>query len=234
MMQKFMAFFMAIATFFSTLFSGFTIIKPKLVAYENLIYGDYQRNVMDMYLPTDYSGELGVVLFIHGGGWVLGDKQAYTDDAQSICKDKNVAAITMNYRFVDENTTADELLDDITAALNKACDVAAQSGITLTNMMTVGFSAGGHLALLYAYSRQSESPVKPVAVADYSGLTDLFDKNLYDPSSENTKDICHTIGMLCGKELTPENISQAESELKYASPIPIGRAFNFPITRRIQ
>ena len=48
-----------------------------------------------------------------------------------------------------------------------------------TKVGIMGFSAGGHLALLFAYKKIDTSPIKPVAAVAYAPPTDLYSSEMY-------------------------------------------------------
>ena len=72
MWEKIIAFFMSIIAFLASLF-GFNT-EAKSYEYRNLSYGSHERQVLDLNIPKENDGEIGLILSIHGGGWVGGDK----------------------------------------------------------------------------------------------------------------------------------------------------------------
>ncbi len=149
-------------------------------AFIDLSYGEDEAQRVDLYLPKGRTGETGLVLFIHGGAWVAGDKSVYTDQAVDVCLSHGVAAATVNYRLLSENVAMADILQDIGAALARIRDAAAAEGIVLSGVLLTGASAGGHLALLYAYSCGGTTPIPPAAVVSYCGPSDLTDPNFYN------------------------------------------------------
>ena len=73
MWEKIVAFFMAIIAFFANLF-GFGG-NSKSHEYRNLSYGDHERQVLDLNIPKENDGEIGLILFIHGGSFNSGAKE---------------------------------------------------------------------------------------------------------------------------------------------------------------
>ena len=43
-------------------------------------YGEHERQKFDLAVPKDRSCH-GLILFIHGGAWIAGDKEGYRDDS---------------------------------------------------------------------------------------------------------------------------------------------------------
>lgn len=49
-----------------------------IVRYDDIIYGTESKwQKLDVYRPKDAMGKLPVIVSVHGGGWVYGDKERY-------------------------------------------------------------------------------------------------------------------------------------------------------------
>ena len=184
--------------------------------YRNYRYGIHKRNMLDVALPDGATGELGLVLMIHGGGWHAGDKEVYEGELAAWAS-RGYAAAAINYRYASKSVHAEDILDDIEAALSYVKKHAEGYGITLNGVILTGGSAGGHLSLLYAYSRGESSPIEPRAVISYSGPIDLYDENFY-AESEILEDIEEMISKISGTEATRERREDAKDVLSAASP----------------
>ena len=178
-----------------------------------------ERNLLDLYLPENYTGEVGLVLYIHGGGWIYGSKADYDYCAETV--QRGYAAATINYRYAAMDVSIWDILDDVTAALAKIKELAAEKGITINKCMLSGFSAGGHISLMYAYTRASSAPITPVAVVSKSGPTDLTDK-----AYKNSSTIMTALSAVSGTTdygvlINSSNFDQAAVQylLLQASPI---------------
>lgn len=184
--------------------------------YTNLYYGEAKRNYMDVCIPTGKSGTVGLILMIHGGGWIAGDKDCYTASIKSWCGEKGYVSAAINYRYADgKNVTADDILDDISMALMKIKELAAESGITVEKVLLTGGSAGAHLSLLYAYEKAAVAPIAPVAVVSFSGPTDLCDTNFY----KNGKEVTEMVSKISGIDMEKNEIEHAKPLLFGASPV---------------
>lgn len=177
MFEKIIAFFMSIIAFFMSLFGLDTAAKVN--EYKNLAYGTEERQVMDLYLPKEHDGEVGLILMIHGGAWISGDKSSNSDTAKNACKNFGYATASISYRYISDTVHMEDLLDDIEASLAKIKQVGEENGIKINKVLLTGQSAGGHLALLYGYSRVDSAPIKPAAVVSFCGVTNLNDENFY-------------------------------------------------------
>lgn len=226
MWEKIVAFFMSVIALLSSFFGLST--KHEFKKYENIAYGSHERQVMDLCIPTDTENkdEVGLVLFIHGGGWMLGDKEGYEDDMEEVSEKYGCAAATINYRYLSEDIDMYDIADDIGLALSKIKQVGEENGLNINKVLLTGMSAGGHLSMFYAYSRKDTAPITPVAVVSYCGPTDLTDENYYynyDLDKESTFGDKDFIAMLfsygCGKTFTYETRQSATEELKGVSPL---------------
>ena len=66
------------------------LVTPENVErFDNIPYGDNERNILDVYRPKDHRGKLPVIVSVHGGGWVYGNKeimQFYCMSRKGICR----------------------------------------------------------------------------------------------------------------------------------------------------
>lgn len=176
---------MAIISFFNILFAGYIQHYPdnRIFLDEHYAGNKNERQTYDLVFPKNAKGNLGLVLCIHGGGWVEGSKDEYTKALFQVSEDKGVAAACMNYRYVSENVGFDDVLDDITAALASIKAKGAEYGVNFDKVLLTGISAGGHLSLLYGYTRKDVAPIKPVCIVELCGPTDF--ENTFFYSVEN-------------------------------------------------
>lgn len=182
------------------------------------------RQSFDLVIPDSASGSTGLVLCIHGGGWVEGSKDGYTENLMQMRKEKGIAAACMNYRYVSETVTFDDVLDDVSSALAAIKETGAQYGVCFDRVLLTGISAGGHISLLYAYTRRDTAPVRPVCVVELCGPTDL--ENAFYYSDENSVNravgpefFCNIVSHGVGCTVLPESIGAARPALRQYSPI---------------
>ncbi len=133
-------------------------------------YGSHSRQKMDVYLPAGRDEHTPVVLAIHGGSWIGGDKSDLTVFQNYLLTHK-VASININYRFSSVNHHFEGLMEDVAAALSAVRNHAAEWQIKADQYVAVGISAGAHMALLYAYEYQKNAEIS--RVVSLSGPTDF-------------------------------------------------------------
>ncbi len=226
MLTKIGAFFMAIISFFNILFAGYIRHYPDNRILLNQYYSDSkdERQKYDLVFPKKAKGNLGLVLCIHGGGWVAGSKDEYTKNLFQVSEDKGVAAACMNYRYVSENVSYDDVLDDITSALAAIRAKGAEYGVNFDKVLLTGISAGGHLSLLYAYTKKDVAPIKPVCVVELCGPTDLESPFFYSVenrvgASVGVEYFRNIISNGIGFDIDLDNFDTARNAMKKYSPI---------------
>jgi len=140
----------------------------------NVSYGTNSQQKMDVYLPaTRSTTTTKVMIMIHGGAWNSGDKTDFNEYVDSLKKREPTYAIfNINYRLanVSDLFPAQEL--DVRAAVDFIYNKRQEYKIS-DKFVLVGASAGAHLALLQGY--KYSTPVKPKAIIDFFGPTDLVD-----------------------------------------------------------
>lgn len=142
----------------------------------NLSYGSGERNVFDLYLPAniDKKKANGLILFVHGGSWTSGKKEDMSWACKRYAKAGYVTA-TMNYTLVGEKTKGyiNGMNNEIERCVKRISHVADSLGIKIDKMAIGGYSAGGHLAMLYAYTHRHNSAIPLVFCISYVGPADM-------------------------------------------------------------
>lgn len=186
----------------------------------DISYGDHERHKLDIFMPGNVKSDSGVILYLHGGGWHSGNKSAHYDDTRHFSSLGYICA-TMNYRYVSENLSVSDELDDITAALKTIKKECEKRGYNADKLILSGGSAGSHLALLYAYTRKDISPVKPVAVCVYCPPVDCAKADFLLGISGEFEDWKYDImSKCCGVKITKEDFlnEPQQNALKKISP----------------
>lgn len=147
---------------------------------------DNKELKLDLWLPSR-DNKYPVVLFCHGGGWISGFRNQPNN--VSWCKylaSKNLAAVSIDYRYAYRNTM-DDILSDYSDALNYIRENHEKLSVDKDNIVLMGLSAGGHLSLLYStyytYKKDIEKMSGIKGVVSYYGPTDLKDMLLSDNKS---------------------------------------------------
>ncbi len=219
MWNSIISFFMSVILFILNIFGLGHLVDSGYKEYKNLSYGQHERNVMDLYIPDETGDTTGLILFIHGGAWIGGDKSAYTENAKDCCKKYKVAAATINYRYLSGTVTMADIIDDIDAAVTKIKEKGKENSTDINKMLLTGQSAGGHLSMLYAYTKAETAAITPAAVSNYCGPTDLNDPNFLTESELGTDNVLLLISYATGKSVTASNIDSFRTEIAAVSPL---------------
>lgn len=100
----------------------------------------------NLYKPKIESVDLPLIIDIHGGGWVYGDKELNDNYAMYLAS-KGYNVVTFSYRLLTD-TNLKGMVQDIFAFLNYLYKNKGKYEISFDDVMISGDSAGGHLALL--------------------------------------------------------------------------------------
>lgn len=138
--------------------------------------------LLDLYLPQGVAGPLPVIVWLHGGGWRLGDRRL-GPDLRRYYAAHGFAMASIDYRLSGEVTFPAQL-HDVRAAVRWLRASAERYGLDGERIALWGSSSGGHLAALAALSGQEplegemlEEPDQPVgvqAVVDGYGPVDFL------------------------------------------------------------
>ncbi len=150
------------------------------LALLDISYGASTEQVYDIYLPANRSlTKTKVIVLVHGGGWIEGDKDAMTPFIELIKeRHPNHAIVNMNYvlaKFAPGVTPAfpNQFLD-IDAVIEKLTNEKEILQI-LPEYGLIGTSAGAHLSLMYDFVYDIEDRVKFVVdIVGPSNFTDPF------------------------------------------------------------
>jgi len=105
---------------------------------------------LDIWYPNHIKPAFPLVFFAHGGGWISGFRNQPNN--VSWCKflaSKGFAAASIDYRLAMRNSM-ENILADYTDALDFVKNNAEELKVNKDDIVLMGLSAGGHLALLYA------------------------------------------------------------------------------------
>lgn len=118
-----------------------------LKRYLNISYvdGGKPMHLLDIYRPAQRQGKLPVIIDIHGGALILGDKDLNRYSNYELAR-RGFAVVSISYRLIPDVRYRDQL-QDVLSALSYLPTIAVQYGLDMDNVMLLGDSAGGLLAL---------------------------------------------------------------------------------------
>ncbi|MCZ8380385.1 alpha/beta hydrolase [Mycobacterium sp. CPCC 205372] len=118
------------------------------------------------------SGPAPLLVFFHGGGFVIGDLETHDDLCRRISRDGGMHVLSVDYRLAPEHK-APAAVDDADAAYRWAADHAAELGADPQRVAVGGDSAGGNLAAVVCQHARRDGVRPPALQLLIYPVTDL-------------------------------------------------------------
>jgi acetyl esterase len=116
-----------------------------------------------MITPTGANGKLPVILYFHGGGWVIADSKTYAGGARGMARLANAIVISVDYRRAPEAPFPAQH-DDALASYRWVLSNAASLGGDPSRIAFAGESAGGNLSVATAMLARDAGLPMPRAI----------------------------------------------------------------------
>ena len=114
-----------------------------------------------VYTPAG-TGPFPVVVYFHGGGWVIADKEVYDGGARGLAKAAGAIVVSVDYRRAPEAKFPAAWDDGLAAYRWVAANAASLNGTQ--QFALAGESAGGNLAIATAVAARDAGLPKPLAI----------------------------------------------------------------------
>lgn len=98
-----------------------------------------------IFRPEGSTGRLPVVMYFHGGGWVLGDADTYDDFMREVTSGTGAAVVFVEYSRAPE-ARYPIALEECYAATRWVAEQGSEIGLIGSQIAVAGDSAGGNLA----------------------------------------------------------------------------------------
>jgi acetyl esterase/lipase len=149
---------------------------PHRLHDRKISYGDHPDQFGLLWLPASGlpTGKPTIVL-VHGGCWLNAYDITHTSALATALAGAGYPVWNLEYRRADDNTSAwPTSLEDLQRGMSSMVRLAPL-GVSADNVIIVGHSAGGHLALLLAAYWQQGPPrsVSGVSVVGLAAITDI-------------------------------------------------------------
>lgn len=116
--------------------------------YRNLVYGrDPAWQILDVYRPENTVGKLPVIVSVHGGAWVYGDKELYRFYCMRLSR-MGYAVVNFTYRLAPEHLFPAPL-EDTNLVFQWILDHEDEFGFDVNRIYATGDSAGANILSLY-------------------------------------------------------------------------------------
>ncbi|MDO9353580.1 MAG: alpha/beta hydrolase, partial [Solirubrobacteraceae bacterium] len=137
-------------------------LVPGITSKDTAITGAAGQLPARIYTPEG-AGPFPVVVYFHGGGWVIADKQVYDGGARGLAKQANAVVVSVDYRQAPENKFP-AAWDDALASYKWTLANAASLKGDPKRVALAGESAGGNLALATAIAARDAGLQQPAHV----------------------------------------------------------------------
>ncbi|MDJ0641229.1 MAG: alpha/beta hydrolase [Erythrobacter sp.] len=153
-----------------------------------IIYGQHQRQQIDVYEPDDAVDELPMVLFVHGGGWSFGNHKTTVQNKPNHFNDSGYYFASTGYRVLPD-APVEEQAKDVGAAVQALRGQAGAIGFDRDRIVLMGHSAGAHLAALVStdpqYAGDAFAAIKGVVLLDGAGYEIASSMAAAEPRAKN-------------------------------------------------
>ncbi|KAF5004442.1 hypothetical protein FDECE_9080 [Fusarium decemcellulare] len=116
----------------------------------NITVSDGHEITLRIYTPSDRQSPGSGMLYIHGGGWTLGDLEGEDITCRAVCVYSDTVVVSVDYRLAPENPFPkglDDCWDALLWTMEKASSVLIDKGC----LLVAGSSSGGNVAAVLAH-----------------------------------------------------------------------------------
>ena len=188
----------------------------EVIRFDNIVYGEDSKfknwQLLDVYRPkaADIKQKLPVIVSVHGGAWVYGDKDVYQWYCLGLAK-RGFAVVNFSYRLVPE-VPFPAPIEDTEKVFQWISNNAEQYGLDTNNIFAVGDSAGAHILALYSSALTNPDYAKsypfikpkPFGIRGVALNCGKYDLN---PELEKTPHMTMLVKTLLQGKITPEGLN---------------------------
>lgn len=127
-----------------------------------------------LYSPDESGGPHPLIVFFHGGGFVVGDLDTHDAPCRILCRHAGAHVLSVDYRLAPEHPFP-AALEDGQAALQWSIEHAAGLGADPGRVAVAGDSAGGNMAAIAAWQARRDGGPAPVLQVLIYPATDARD-----------------------------------------------------------
>jgi acetyl esterase/lipase len=178
---------------------------------------------MDTYMPNG-TGPFPVIIYIHGGGWVEGNRTDFSNIAELYAK-RGIAGFSISYTLAAGNQSSwSQNIEDVISALTYIRENAELYHVDTNRIAVMGSSAGAHLASLvgtltgtesFLTNRTLTAPLHSqiCLVISYDGVQDL------EFIGQNSTENLNLLNNIVASQFGGVTYSQNTTLWKEASPL---------------
>ena len=212
------------------------IYYKTLVTYEDVVYKTVEESelTLDILMPARFEhDDIPVVFYVHGGTFSGGDKMDLTNGVRRYVVeeilDEGYAIISINYRYLDEDSHFPDNIIDVKDAIRYITSIAEEYNFDIDNYGLWGSGSGSYLALTAAYTPSGlfygdynlrEFSCNVNYVIDMSGITNIA--TVRDTSVMNTEQVAEAqaeLDILYGLGMDIYHLEDHLDEMNQYDPI---------------
>ena len=150
-------------------------LVPGVKSVDGAIPGPAGSLPIRTYTPAG-KGPFPVIVYYHGGGWVIADKNVYDGGARGLSKQANAIVVSVDYRLAPEAKFPAQY-DDAVATYKWVAMNAASFNGDPKKLAVAGESAGGNLAVEAAIAARDQKLTQPVGIVAVYPVAQLTDQS---------------------------------------------------------
>jgi acetyl esterase len=151
---------------------------------EKTIQSDGYEIKLNLVRPTGITEKLPVFLFIHGGGWVLGDYPTHRRMVRDLVLESGAAAVFVNYTPTPDAVYPQQI-NEIYAALRWVAENGDEIGVDGKNLAVVGNSVGGNMtAVMTLMAKEKGGPELKLQILMWAIVDADFETESYKEFGE--------------------------------------------------
>jgi acetyl esterase/lipase len=159
-------------------------MNENYLVYPDITYGTANNYALklDFWQRKSTQGPLPTVIYIHGGGWIFGDR---TGAMPMLLPYMELGWNVMNVEYrMASSSLAPAAVEDTRCALRWAIRNAKQYNVDISKIVLTGHSAGGHLSLITGMLPEGtgldnncygDEKLKVAAIINWYGISDVND-----------------------------------------------------------
>jgi acetyl esterase/lipase len=152
--------------------TGMPPMQPAVDIDHRVIPGSAPQGVLlRTYTPRQGSGPFPVIVYYHGGGWVIAGPDTYEPSARALAEKAGAVVVSVAYRQAPENKFP-AAHEDAFAAYRWVTENATQINGDPNRIALVGESAGGNLAVATAMQAREQGVRLPVHIVSVYPIAD--------------------------------------------------------------
>ena len=181
----------------------------------NVRYGDHERQVLDFY-KAESDKPTPLLFFIHGGGWVAGDKSGRSGPGVKAYLNAGISVVSINYRYSWQAQIAGVKppvkapLEDAARALQFVRSKAKEWNIDKTRIGASGGSAGACSSLWLAFHDDIARESTRLWCAAVNGAQTSLDPKQLKEWTPNSRYGGHAFGFMDPNDIKTRDTRFAE------------------------